>query len=293
MKISDSFFLEKDILVIGGAGFVGSCLCENLVRLGAHVYSVDNYFTGKRENHIEGVEYIECESSNINKLESVSNLDIVYHLGEYSRVEQSFEDIDLVFEYNMKSIYEVLKFVKIKGAKLVYSGSSTKFGDGGLNGSESPYAWTKKTNAELVSVFCNWFNIDYAITYFYNVYGPREIQHGKYATLIAKYMNLVQGGDNTLPVVLPGSQRRNFTHIDDIISGLLVVGSNGSGDGFGIGSDESFSVLDVVALFDCEPVFLPERKGNRMLAPVKTELTKSLGWSCRYSLERYIAESKG
>ncbi|MDZ7924618.1 MAG: NAD-dependent epimerase/dehydratase family protein [Marinagarivorans sp.] len=103
-----------------------------------------------------------------------------------------------------------------------------------------PYAWTKATNiTELVMNYGNWFNVPYAITYFYNVYGEREIQTGKYATLIALFKEKMRKGE-ALTVVSPGSQKRNFTHIDDIIDGLVLVGENGYGDEFGIGSEEGF-----------------------------------------------------
>lgn len=278
----------NEVLVIGGAGFVGSHLCHRLLSTGCKVTSLDNYFTGRRSNHHQGVRYVEGNSADILQLDLGPHYDCIFHLGEYSRVEQSFDDIDLVFEYNMRSIYSVLSFTKATGAKLVYSASSTKFGDGGVNPAESPYAWTKKTNAELVSVYCGWFNIEHAITYFYNVYGEGEISGGKYATVIAKFLALAEKGETSLPVVRPGTQQRNFTHIDDIIDGLVVVALRGSGDGYGIGSDESYSILDLVEMMQKGVDWLPERKGNRMSSPVKTERLKGLGWRCKRSVEQYV-----
>ena len=91
---------------------------------------------------------------------------MVYHLGEYSRVEQSFDDIEKVWKFNKDGIFAVLEFVRKAGCKILYAGSSTKFGDGGLGRSASPYAWTKATNTELVMNYGNWFNVPYAITTF-------------------------------------------------------------------------------------------------------------------------------
>lgn len=91
-----------------------------------------------------------------------------------------------------------------------------------------------------------------------------------------------------LTVVSPGEQKRNFTHVDDIVSGLILVGEQGFGDEFGIGCPESFSVLEVAQMFGGEIEMLPERRGNRMLADVLTEKTTALGWVCRQSLEDYI-----
>jgi UDP-glucose 4-epimerase len=279
--------LKKKILVTGGAGFVGSHLCERLAQDDNNeVYSLDNYFTGSENNHVDNVTYIKGDTKDIASLVDF-NPDMVYHLGEYSRVEQSFDDIEKVWEYNKDGIFAVLEFVRRAGCKILYAGSSTKFGDGGLGRSASPYAWTKATNTELVMNYGAWFNVPYAITYFYNVYGPREIQTGKYATLIALFKEKMKN-DEILTVVSPGTQKRNFTHIDDIVDGLILVGKQGFGDEFGIGSDEAFSILDVAKMYEGEIEMLPERRGNRMTAEVLSEKTKALGWSPKRKLADYI-----
>ena len=276
------------VLVTGGAGFIGSHLCERLAQDGNKVTSLDDYSTGSKENHVDGVVYVKGETSNIDKLITFSP-DIIYHLGEYSRVEQSFDDIEKVWSSNKDGIFAVLQFCRKTKAKLIYAGSSTKFGDGGLGRSQSPYAWTKSSNTELVENYGNWFGIKYAITYFYNVYGGREISTGKYATLIALFKEKYKNRE-PLTVVSPGTQLRNFTHIEDIISGLVLVGKKGRGDNYGIGCSQSFSILDIAKMFGSEIEFLPERKGNRMSASVVCDKTKSLGWEESYSIENYIRD---
>jgi len=279
--------MRKRILVTGGAGFVGSHLCERLAHdVNNDVYSLDNYFTGSEANHVEGVTYIKGSTKDIATLIDF-NPDMVYHLGEYSRVEQSFDDIEKVWEYNKDGIFAVLEFVRKAGCKILYAGSSTKFGDGGLGRSASPYAWTKATNTELVMNYGNWFNVPFAITYFYNVYGPREIQTGKYATLIALFKEKRKNGDN-LTIVSPGTQKRNFTHIDDIIDGLVLVGENGYGDEFGIGSGEAYTIKEIAEMFGGEIEMLPERKGNRMTADVISAKTEALGWKPKRKIRQYI-----
>ena len=278
----------KIILVTGGAGFVGSHLCETLAANPNHkVYSLDNYFTGSKNNHVPGVTYIEGSTADIDSLISFTP-DTIYHLGEYSRVEQSFEDIKKVWQYNKDGIFAVLQFCRKTGAKIIYAGSSTKFGDGGLGRSQSPYAWSKATNTELVQNYGVWYNIPYAIVYFYNVYGPREIATGKYATLIALFKEKVKN-NQPLTVVSPGTQKRNFTHVEDIINGLILVGEQGYGDDYGIGSPESYTILEIANMFQNAKIeMLPERAGNRMTAEVKTEKTIALGWLPRYSVIDYI-----
>jgi len=281
----------KRILVTGGAGFVGSHLCERLSQNPNYeIYSLDNYFTGSEVNHVSNVTYIKGDTVDIASLVTFVP-DMIYHLGEYSRVEQSFDDIEKVLEYNKQGTIEVLEFVRKHKCKLLYAGSSTKYGDGGNNANASPYAWSKSSNTQLVKNYGEWFGIDYAIAYFYNVYGPREIQTGKYATLIALFKEKMKNGE-PLTIVSPGTQKRNFTHIDDIVDGLILVGENGYGDEFGIGSEEAFTIKEVADLYGGKIKILPERRGNRMTAEVISDKTKALGWNPKRHLIEYIEKCR-
>ena len=280
---------KKTILVTGGAGFVGSHLCERLSKEGHRVISLDNYFTGSRENHVAGVEYREGHTKDIAR--HIPEIpDFVFHLGEYARTEKSFEDIEIVWDLNKLGTFAVLEFCRRKGCKLIYAGSSTKFADGGGGRDQSPYAWTKATNTELVKNYGDWFGLSYAITYFYNVYGPREMS-GPFGTLIRIFSELYIHGQ-PLTVVSPGTQSRNFTHVEDIVAGLVLVGEDGYGDGYGIGADESYTVKEVAEMFGGEILMMPERKGNRMYAPVDNGKTKALGWKQSRQLIEYIQNIK-
>ncbi len=279
-------YMKKTVLVTGGAGFVGTHLCKRLLADGHSVISLDNYFTGSRENHIEGVEYREGHTKDIAALVPETP-DIVYHLGEYSRTEQSLEEPALVWDLNVRGTFAVLEFVREKGSKLVYAGSSTKFADGGMGRDQSPYAWTKAANTELVRNYGDWYGVRFAITYFYNVYGPGE-RAGTYGTLIEIFRQKMLAGQ-PLTVRMPGTQERLFTHVDDIIDGLVLVGEKGEGDEFGLGSDESYSILDVAKLFGGSIEMLPDRKGNRMGAKLDATKSHALGWKATRRLADYIA----
>lgn len=281
----------KTILVTGGAGFIGSNLCERLAKdLNNKVYSLDNYSTGSRDNHVENVTYIEGSTVDIDTLVDFKP-DFIYHLGEYSRVEQSFDDIDKVWQYNMGGIFAVLQFCRKTSAKLLYSGSSTKFADGGIGRSQSPYAFTKASNTELIQNYAQWFGLEYSIVYFYNVYGNREISTGKYATLIALFKEKMK---HKLPltVVSPGTQVRNFTHIDDIVNGIVLVGEKGAGDGYGIGNPNGYTILEIAEMFGGKVEMLPERQGNRQAGPVVSEKTQALGWQATRSVVDYISQNR-
>jgi UDP-glucose 4-epimerase len=279
----------KLVLVTGGAGFIGSHLCERLVALGHRVISLDNYFTGTRENHVEGVEYREGHTKDIETLVPETP-DLVFHLGEYSRVEISFDEPHLVWDLNSCGTASVLEFCRKKKSKIVYAGSSTKFGDGGLGRTQSPYAWSKASNTELVKNYGEWYSVPYAVAYFYNVYGPRE-RAGKYGTLIQMFIEKVKKGEK-LTVVSPGTQVRNFTHVHDIVSGLVLIGEEGEGDDFGIGHDRAYSILEVAQIFGKEIEMLPPRPGNRMDSSIDTSKLRGLGWTAKHDLETYIQESQ-
>lgn len=278
---------KKIILVTGGAGFIGTRLCERLVGAGHRVISLDNYFTGSKENHVFGVEYREGHTKDIQR-HVPEMLDIIYHLGEYSRVEVSLSEPEIVWDLNCAGTFGVLEFWRKGGCKLVYAGSSTKFADGGLGRDQSPYAWTKASNTELVKNYGEWFNVPFAITYFYNVYGPGE-RVGKYGTVIEIFKQQYCTGKD-LTVVSPGTQRRAFTHVDDIIDGLIMVGISGEGDEFGLGAQQEYSVFEVANMFGGTIAMIPERKGNRMESKVDATKSYALGWRAKRSVAEYIQD---
>ncbi len=279
--------MSKLILVTGGAGFVGSHLVQRLVSDGHRVISLDNYFAGSRETHVPGAEYREGHTKDIEILVPESP-DIVYHLGEYSRVEKSFEDIETVWDLNKTGTFAVLEFVRRRGAKIVYAGSSTKFGDDGAGRDQSPYAWAKATNTELVKNYASWFGISYAITYFYNVYGPGE-RAGSYGTVIEIFRQNYLSG-RPLTITAPGTQQRNFTHVSDIVDGLVLVGEKGTGDEYGLGDDRAYQIREVAELFGGTIVMLPERAGNRMTSTLDTAKARALGWETKRHLAEYVRE---
>lgn len=278
---------KKTILVTGGAGFIGSHLCERLVKDGHKVISLDNYFAGSRDNHVEGVEYREGHTKNIEDLVP-EKPDIIYHLGEYARVEQSLLESEIVHDLNVVGTRGVLDFWKKRGCKLVYAGSSTKFGDEGHARETTPYASTKARNTEIVKEIGDVKRLPYVITYFYNVYGPNE-RSGIYGTVIEIFKQMYLSG-SPIAVVKPGTQTRNFTHVDDIVDGLILVGEKGQGDEYGLGNEKIYSILEIAKMFGGEIMLLPERTGNRMMSGLDTKKSREIGWSPKRSVEEYIRE---
>ena len=206
----------------------------------------------------------------------------------YARIVQSFDDIDVCWDSNMRGTKEVVRFCHQHGAKLVYAGSSSKFGNDGQDENLSPYAWTKAKNVEYIANFHEWFGgLDYVITYFYNVYGPGQIRTGRYATVIGLFEAQYEAGE-PLTVVSPGTQTRDFTHVDDIVDGIILCYQKGQGDGFLLGAGRERSLLDVAKMFGTEYKLVPARRGERVRGQADTTQARSLGWEPKHDIEQYI-----
>lgn len=284
----EEVFEGKDVLVTGGAGFIGSHLIEKITDIAGKTVCLDNYLSGREQNHVAGAEYINGDVTDVLEIFGNRQFDYIFHFGEYSRVEQSLAEPDIALANIHHSFTPLLRYWRLTGAKLIYSGSSTKFSENGDGRHLSPYTAAKSLNTELLVDFAKWYNLPFAITYFYNVYGGRELRDGKYATVIGKFKELVSSGATTLPVTSPGTQRRYFTHVDDVINGIILVAAKGFGDDYGIGADESLSIAELCQAFGCEPMFKQASLANRMSGELRTDKTKDLGWVPVGSLREHI-----
>ena len=281
------------ILVTGGAGFVGTNLIKLfLEKTNYNIISLDDYSSGYKINHVKNskVKYIKGKTSNINTLiKNPSRIKTIFHFGEFARIYQSFLKMNECIESNSVGSNAVFNFCLKHNIKLIYSATSASLGNKGNDKNLSPYAFTKSKNLELLENLKKWFNFKYEVIYFYNVYGGRELRDGKYSTVIGKFKRLVSQGETKLPVTTPGTQLRNFTHVDDIINGILLAAAKGAGDGYGIGSNESYSIIDVCREFGCEPEFQAASPANRMHGELRTEKIKDLGWTQKHFLKAHIS----
>lgn len=286
--------MQKLALVTGGAGFIGSHLCERLVKEGYRVISLDNYLTGTVENHVAGVDYREGHTKDIAKL-ITERPDVIYHLGEYARVAKSLEEPALVWDLNMDGTFAVLEFWREHKCKLVYSASSTKSvgarEDGTLGRDLSPYTWAKAAMSDLVNDYARWYELSYVIVYYYNVYGPRERPAHNYGTFIETCRQHFLKGEPQ-QVRLPGTQTRAFTHVEDTVNGILLASEQGEGDGYGLASTDEYSLLEVAQMFGGEIEMLPQTKSTRERSVIDAEKIHALGWRQTKNLKDYIEEVK-
>ncbi|HVA05861.1 MAG TPA: NAD-dependent epimerase/dehydratase family protein [Acidimicrobiales bacterium] len=281
---------QNVVLVTGGAGHVGSHVVEQLVSDPANrVISLDNYFNGRRENHVEGTEYREGHTRDIAALVP-EHVDIVYHLGEYGRIAPSFEEIDLVWDMNIVGTFAVAEFCRQRCVgKLVYAGSSTRFAIEGDGRHQSPYAFSKATNVELITNYGRWYDLPFAICYFYNAFGPRETGVGPYATLIAKFERAHALGEPLL-VVRPGTQKRNFTYVKDLARGIILTGEKGHGDGYALANTKAHSILEIAEAFGDPIEMVDGRPGRIESGDAPDKAREELGWETTLDVLDYIAD---
>ena len=278
----------KKILVTGGAGFIGMNLIQRLVKDGNRVVCLDDYSTGTKENHVEGVKYINADIETIEYIKG--DFDLCYHIAAQSRIQPSFENPTECFRINVKGTQSVCEWARHNNIKVVYAGSSSKHHDP----TQSPYAMYKYLGEEVCKLYRKTYGLDVEICRFYNVYGPGEVIDGDYAAVIGIWRRQVRDGEK-ITIVGDGEQKRDFTHVIDIVDGLVKVGDSDTKneDAWELGVGLNYSINSVYNMFkdkfgvDC--IYIPDQPGNyRETLRENDDTLDILGWKPQDRLRDYI-----
>ena len=266
--------MKKIIVITGGAGFVGSNLISLLLKkTNLTMISIDNYSTGSKKNHIKDkrIKYLNSHTKNISKVLNryKNEINSIFHFGEFSRIYQSFLKMNECIDSNTIGSNEVFNFCLSNKIKLIYSATSATLGNKGHDKNLSPYAFTKAKNLEMLENIKRWYNLKFEIIYFYNVYGPKQIDKGSMATVIGIFEEQYKK-NKFLTVVKPGTQSRRFTHIDDTINTCFYAWKENKCRHYSISNKKSYTILEVAKMFNSNVKFLLPRRGERFASALSS-----------------------
>lgn len=277
------------ILVTGGNGLVGSNLIKKLVNYGHTVVSIDDLSTGLKEYEIDGCNYYYGDIEHLIYWRG-DDFDLCYHLASLSRIQPSFDDPMETFRVNTGGTQVVAEWARQNNVKVVYSGSSSKWADSSI----SPYATCKKLGEDILKMYRRVYGCNFEIVRFYNVYGPNELVDGKWAALIGIWRSQLRDG-LPLTIVGDGEQRRDFTHIDDIVDGLIRIGFSDErhDDAWELGTGRNYSIIEVYEMFrekfGVSKIHIPDQKGNyRNSQRNNNDAIERFGWNPKDRLKNYI-----
>tara|TARA_Y100001972_G_C7596533_1_gene298947 strand:- start:63 stop:908 length:846 start_codon:yes stop_codon:yes gene_type:complete len=275
------------IIVTGGAGFIGTNLCKKLVELGHKVTSVDNYTTGKKENHIEGVRY-ECQDIKyVYDYKWIYNEhpDAIFHMAAIARIQPSFKDPTDYFLNNANGTLNIVDYCANNNVPLIYAGSSSHHSGKFKN----PYTFSKDIGEEIIKLYWEHFNLKSTIVRFYNVYGPHQLTEGSYTTLIGRWLNNIEKGIEC-EIYGDGEQRRDFTHVDDIVNALIRIQKQQAwGHEFELGRGKNYSINEVAKILNITPIYKPTKPGEaRNTLNTHKSAQLILGWEPKINLEDYL-----
>ncbi|MBN1638211.1 MAG: SDR family oxidoreductase [Ignavibacteriales bacterium] len=273
---------NKNCLVTGGAGFIGSHIAEKLVELGNKVRVLDNLSTGKIENINSFIKEIEFTEGDIRDYATVQNalknVDVVFHLAALSNVARSVEEPLLTNEINVNGTLNILNSMKEEGIKrMVFSSSAAVYGDSPelpkredmLPNPLSPYAVSKLTGEYYCKVFSDLYNMEIISLRYFNVFGPRQDPNSEYAAVIPKFINLML--NDKQPVIYgDGEQTRDFIFIDDVVECNLLAANGVEGNlnifncasGLHTSLNELVVTLNKILGKNIEPIYAEAQKGD-------------------------------
>ena len=273
-----------NILVTGGAGFVGTNLIKRLLKDGHNVVSLDNYSTGKKENEQEGCKYFDCDVRDVVDFGYfMEKPDVIYHLGALARIQPSFEYPANTLEVGILGTLNVLEWAKEVGSRVIFAGSSSVHS--GMM--KNPYTFSKSVADDLCLLYKKHFGVEVSICRFYNVYGPHQLTEGEYCTVVGIFERQYKNGE-PLTITGDGFQRRDFTHVDDIVEGMILT-SKTDCEIIELGSGKNYSINELAEMFNHEFIYIDERPGEARETLCDLTITKKrINYEPKGDLEKYI-----
>jgi len=289
-------------LVTGGAGFIGSNLVDKLIELGHNVICIDNesaecheqfYWNQKANNY----KYDICD---YNKIEHLFNgIDYVFHIASDARIQPAILNPRKSIESNAVGTANVLELSRLaKVKKFIYSSTSSAYGkkstlpniETQASDPLTPYSTAKVFGENLARVYYNLYGLETISLRYFNVYGNRQPLKGQYAPVIGLFLKQYHEG-KALTVVGDGSQRRDFTHISDVIQAniLAAEASSGFGEVYNIGYGSNYSILEIANMISSDVKFIPSRIGEVQETLASNSKFKDLtGWIPKVSLMEWL-----
>jgi UDP-glucose 4-epimerase len=280
----------KKVLVTGGAGFIGYALSSELLKRGYEVDILDNLSIGKEAKILEDANFI---GGDIRAMGSIADkpYEYIFHLAALSRIQPSFKNPKLTFSCNVDGTKQVTEYAYHNKSKLIYAGSSSRHHNPML----SPYALTKHMGEEWIKMFKGVYGLNAEIARFYNVYGPGELVSSDMAAVIGIWRDAISKGE---PILIhgDGEQRRDFTHIHDIVDGLIRIAESNEKheDAWELGTGCNYSLNELAYMFEYPNIkYVDDVKGNyRKTLRLNNDAIERLEWKPTDKLKNYINEIK-
>jgi len=294
------------VLVTGGCGFIGSNLVDRLVASNHDVVVIDNLSSTVHDRFYfnDRAEYHHLDIADFEKTTHLfKDVDTVFHLAAQSKIQISIDDPIGAVRTNTLGTTAVLESAKIHGVRrVVYSSTSSAYGlknpapqkETMIKDCLNTYSVSKTFGEELCAAYTSMFGLETVILRYFNVYGPREPQKGPYAPLIGIFIRQFKNSD-PLTIVPDGEQRRDFTHVSDVVeSNILAMDCELQryGEIFNIGSGKNYSVKEIADMVSPNQIMIKSRIGEarETLADI-TKANAILGWKPTKNIEDYIREN--
>lgn len=297
------------ILVTGGAGFIGSHLVDALIEKGHSVVVLDNLSTGKKSQVNKKAKFVKVDIRDLKKIKPYfRGVDWVFHCAARARIQPSIINPAPTLDHNvMGTLNALLASRDAKVKRVIYSASSSSYGDQPVlplqeemrPNFKNPYSISKYVGEELCCLFSKLYGLETVSLRYFNVYGPRQMTSGAYATVIGIFLKQAQAG-KPLTIVGDGTIERDFTHVFDVVkSNILAAKSKkvGRGEVINIGAGKKYSINQIASIIlsalEIRPekkiVYIPPRLGEarKTLADI-SRARKLLGWEPKIKLETWL-----